>query len=165
MGSFRLLTALALSAALIGLAGCDPSGHTPSPTPSAHAGFGGPATPAAPTPREVNEAMFRTPSKNIFCALTPSTVRCDIAQKTWELPTKPANCEFDWGNGLYLDQGAAGLTCTGDTLLNSSKETLGYGSALRSGTVTCTSESTGLTCRDEKTTHGFTMSAARFSLF
>jgi hypothetical protein len=162
MASIRMFPALALCAALATtITGCD-SGDSPSTTPSAHAGFGGPGAPAV---RDVDEAMFRTPSKNIFCSLTASAVRCDIGQKKWSLPAKPADCEFDWGNGLYIDRGAAGLTCTGDTLLNAATETLEYGTAIRSGTVLCTSESTGLTCKDEKTTRGFTMAIAGYRLF
>ncbi|GAA0570566.1 hypothetical protein GCM10010172_63740 [Paractinoplanes ferrugineus] len=157
-----MLPALAFCAALAALAGCDRSDGTPSHAPSARAGFGDPTAPAV---RDVDEAMFRTPSKNIYCALTRSAVRCDIGEKKWTLPAKAADCDFDWGNGLYLDHGAAGLTCAGDTLLNSSTETLEYGTAIRSGTVRCTSESTGLRCEDEKTTRGFTMAVARYSLF
>jgi uncharacterized protein DUF6636 len=161
MASTRVLAALALCAALTG---CDPGGAGSAPPPSAHAGFGGPTT-GSPTVADVDEAMFRTPSKNIFCALTRSAVRCDIAQNKWTLPTKPADCELDWGNGAYIDRGKAGFTCTGDTLLGTATETLEYDHALRSGDVLCTSESTGLTCKDEKTGRGFTMSVARYSFF
>ncbi|GAA2623046.1 hypothetical protein Adu01nite_02520 [Paractinoplanes durhamensis] len=157
-----MLAAPALCAVLsgCGLVG----GGDPSPTPSAHAGFGGPPTSAAVV-TEVDEAMFRTPSKNIFCSLTPSQVRCDIGQKKWNLPTKPADCEFDWGNGIYIAEGKVGFTCTGDTLLGSATETLEYGSALRSGDVLCSSGSSGLTCKDEKSGRGFTMAIARYSFF
>jgi hypothetical protein len=109
--------------------------------------------------------MFRTPSKNIFCSLTESAVRCDIVKKTWIPPTKPADCELDWGNGMYISSGKAGMTCAGDTLIGSSQQALEYGNAYRSGTVLCESESTGLTCRDEKTGRGFTLAAARYSIF
>ncbi|MEU4241611.1 DUF6636 domain-containing protein [Actinoplanes sp. NPDC026619] len=167
MASIRLLAlgaALSTLAALGALSGCDSSGGTtPSPTQSAHAGFGGPATPPAVT--DVKEAFFRTPSKNIVCALTPSEVRCDIAQNKWNLPTKPADCDFDWGNGVYLGPEKPTFTCASDSLLGSATQTLEYGTALRSGNVLCNSESTGLTCKNEKTTRGFTMSIARYSFF
>ncbi|GIM89522.1 DUF6636 domain-containing protein [Paractinoplanes toevensis] len=160
MATTRALAALTLCAAL---SGCDPGGGAASPTPSAHAGFGGPTAAAATT--DVDEAMFRTPSKNIFCALTRSAVRCDIAQNKWNVPSKPADCELDWGNGAYIEAGKAAFTCTGDTLLGSATETLEYGRSLRSGDVLCTSESSGLTCKDEKSGRGFTMSVARYSFF
>ncbi|GIF18554.1 hypothetical protein BJ973_008485 [Actinoplanes tereljensis] len=162
MASIRVLAALALCAALFG---CSSAGGDPTPTPSAHAGLGAPAVAPAASPAVVDEAMFQTPSKNIFCALIPSAVRCDIAQNKWNVPSKPADCDLDWGRGAYLEAGRVGFTCTGDTLLGTATETLEYGRALRSGDVLCSSESTGLTCKDEKTGRGFTMSVARYSFF
>jgi hypothetical protein len=113
----------------------------------------------------VGEALFQTPSNNIICSLTRSAVRCDIVRKTWTPPPKPADCELDWGNGMYIEAGKAGMTCTGDTLIGSAKETLDYGKGLRSGTVACESVSTGLTCRDEKSGRGFTLAVGRYSIF
>jgi hypothetical protein len=109
--------------------------------------------------------MFHTPSKNIYCSLTRSTVRCDIAQKSWRPPAKPADCQLDWGNGMFIDAGKAGITCTGDTLIGAATEILPYGRGLRSGSVLCTSESAGLTCKDEKSGRGFTLAMARYSIF
>jgi hypothetical protein len=149
------------------LAACDPAGGNPgttTPPPSAHAGLGGPATPS-PVVSEVGDTMFQTPSKNIFCSLTTSAVRCDIVKKTWTPPTQPADCELDWGNGMYISKGKAGMTCAGDTLIGSAQLILDYGNAYRSGTVLCESESTGLTCKDEKTGRGFTLAVARYSIF
>ncbi|WP_157437156.1 DUF6636 domain-containing protein [Actinoplanes subtropicus] len=155
------LVALLLSVAACSSAG---GGKPTSSLPSAHAGFGGPsAAPVVVT--DVGEVFFRTPSKNIFCDLSASAVRCDIVRKTWSPPTKPSTCELDWGNGMYIQGGKAGFTCTGDTLIGSASQTLEYGHADRSGSVRCTSESAGLTCVDEKTGRGFLLAVARFSLF
>jgi len=146
-------------------------GGTPSTaTSSAHAGFGGPA-PSAPSAAasivvtDVDEVFFQTPSKNIICDLSPSAVRCDIVHKSWSPPAKPSSCELDWGNGMHITAGKAGITCAGDTLIGTASETLGYGQADRSGSVLCTSESSGLTCKDEKTGRGFTLAVSRYSLF
>jgi hypothetical protein len=166
MGRFRGLFALALVGLTV--AACS-SGPSDSPagggvTPSARAGLGG-APSSAVDISDVGEATFRTPSNNIVCSLTSSAVRCDILRKTWTPPAKPADCELDWGNGMYIEAGRAGMTCTGDTLLGSAKDTLAYGKGLRSGTVACESANTGLTCRDEKTGRGFTLAVARYSIF
>nr|WP_221378600.1 DUF6636 domain-containing protein [Actinoplanes polyasparticus] len=165
----RGIVALALLGAL---SGCSPSGSStgdspdpdPSSFPSANVGFGGPG----PTPVEaavVDEAMFRTPSQNIACALNDSEVRCDIVRKTWKPPAKPADCELDWGNGLAVTGGRVTFTCAGDTLVGTSETTLEYGQALRSGSVRCDSENVGLTCKDDETGHGFTLAASRYTLF
>jgi hypothetical protein len=172
MAPIRGLFALALLGALTACTQTD--APTPAPSPSelssasvlssAKAGFGGPGR--APTPaREVDEAMFRTPSRNISCALARSAVRCDIVRKTWEPPAKPADCELDWGNGLVINGGSATITCAGDSLAGVSASTLEYGEALRSGTVRCDSESASLSCQDEKTGHGFTLASSRYTLF
>ena len=162
---------LVLPALCLALAGCTSSGGgaaspTAPPPSAAHEGFGGPAvSPAAASPVAVGEVIFRTPSKNIFCALSRSEVRCDIIRKTWKPPAKPADCDLDWGNGLYISSGRSGVTCAGDTLIGAATETLAYGRGYRSGDVVCDSESVGLTCRDEKTGRGFTLASARYSLF
>jgi hypothetical protein len=162
-----------LPLALLGaLAGCSLSGSpdddgpatNSSSLPSANVGFGGPG-PAPVEASVVDEAMFRTPSQNIACALTPSDVRCDIVRKSWKPPAKPADCELDWGNGLVVTGGKVTFTCAGDTLVGTSETTLDYGQALRAGTVRCDSESVGLTCKDEKTGHGFTLAASQYTLF
>ncbi|WP_250027261.1 DUF6636 domain-containing protein [Paractinoplanes maris] len=162
----RGLLALALLGAL---SGCTPSDDGPvvaktSTVPSAKAGFGGPE-PAPVEATVVDEAMFRTPSQNIACALTPSEVRCDIVRKSWKPPAKPADCELDWGNGLVVTGGKAIFTCAGDTLVGTSDTTLAYGEAMRAGSVRCDSSDAGLTCKDEKTGHGFSLASSRYTLF
>lgn len=148
------------------LAGCtEPGTRSVAPSsapPSAKVGFGGKEPPVV---TEVEQATFRTPSRNIFCDLSSSSVRCDIVRKTWTPPAKPDDCELDWGNGVFLESGEAGMTCTGDTLIGASTRTLEYGSALRAGDIQCESQSTGLTCMSDKTGHGFTLAAARYALF
>src|SRR3954447_5769107 len=103
----------------LAVAGCTSGGGgTPSSStlPSAHAGFGAPS--AAPiVVTDVDEVFFRTPSKNIFCDLSASAVRCDIISKSWSRPAKPSTCELDWGNGMHITAGKAGFTCAGDTLI------------------------------------------------
>lgn len=165
MAPIRGLLALALLGALTACTQTDAPTPAPTSAPaSAKAGFGGPGLPARPA-TEVDEAMFRTPSQNIACALTRSEVRCDIVRKTWQPPAEPADCELDWGNGIAISDGEATITCTGDTLLGTSESTLEYGEALRAGTVRCDSQSTSLSCKDEKTGHGFTLASSRYSLF
>jgi hypothetical protein len=158
MNGMRVLVVPALCLAL---AGCTSSrGGDQSPPPSARAGFGGPSSVT-----EVDELRFHTPSKNIYCSLTRSAVRCDIAHRSWQPPAKPADCKLDWGNGAFIDAGKAGITCTGDTLIGAATENLPYGRGLRSGSVLCTSESAGLTCKDEKSGRGFTLAVARYRVF
>lgn len=163
---FRGFLVLALLGVLSGCSLPD-DGSAPTPAtavPSARAGFGGP-TPTPVPAREVKESKFRTPTQNIACLLSESEVRCDIVRKNWSAPSKPADCELDWGNGMTVTGGEATFTCVGDTVVGTSTSTLKYGQAVRSGTVRCDSIHTGLTCKDEKTGHGFTLASAKYELF
>ncbi len=74
---------------------------------------------------------FRTPSGNIGCigetARVGNTVRCDIRDRNWAPPPRPASCGLDWGQGLTLDRvGRARFVCAGDTALNTGR-VLAYG--------------------------------------
>jgi hypothetical protein len=140
----------------------------PSPTPAANAGLGdrrSPA-PAALQVREVEQATFQTPSKNITCDLSAAQVRCDIDRHDWAVPAKPASCQLGWGHGVYVDASAvAGFMCAGDTLSGSATLVLEYGTGLRSGDFLCDSESSAIRCDNEQTGHGFTLAVQDYNLF
>jgi len=157
LGAFALLGVLTGCTAVGG-----GQGASSASSPSAHAGLGAPPSPSV---TEVDEAIFRTPSRNIACALTSKSVRCDILRKDWQPPPKPAACTLDWGFGTFIENGRANFICAGDSVLGAATTTLAYGNALRSGDLLCDSESVALRCVDEKTGHGFTLAVAQYSLF
>lgn len=113
----------------------------------------------------VKQANFQSPSKNITCVLTVGAVRCDIVNKNWQPPTRPASCQLDWGNGMYLDNGKADFICAGDTVVGTATMVLRYGSSLLAGDVQCDSENTALRCVDKKSQHGFSLAVAAYQLF
>ncbi|XVV11532.1 DUF6636 domain-containing protein [Actinoplanes sp. CA-131856] len=162
MARFRRIPALALLAAVSGcsLLGGTPvtTSSSPSSLPPAVVGLGNPV-------KEVAEATFQSPSKNIVCALTTDSVRCDILDKNWSPPPQPEDCRQAWGNGMYLESGKAGFTCAGDTLAGAATQTLEYGEALRAGSIRCDSTAQALTCEDTKSNHGFGLARADYSLF
>jgi hypothetical protein len=163
-----------------------PSGIT-SATPT--------SPPAAPTTapagdvRKVADAgAFATPSGRIVCLVSIDSVRCDFvgADKSWQAP-KPTNCELDWGSSLYVTK-TAGSTCAGDTVIDTASAdsdyvswrkpsdpivtvydlklvALPYGSSLAAGPFQCDSASTGVTCKNTATGHGFTMAREAYSIF
>jgi hypothetical protein len=132
-------------------------------------------------------AAFATPSGRIVCIIADDSVRCDfITDKAWTSP-QPKGCDLAWGDSLYLTQ-TAGSTCHGDTLadtpaLDSGYVTwrrsgdptilvngltlaaLPYGSAILVGTLQCDSATTGVTCRNLSTGHGFTMAREAYAIF
>jgi len=163
-----MLPALVLVAAVSACTGSG-GGHAGTPSsPPTVAGNADPTVPSVAPPqiRDVSQAIFLSPSKNIGCDLSAFAVRCDIGRRAWTAPAKPADCELDWGNGVHLEPGKpAAFLCTGDSLLGATKDILGYGHALRAGDFLCDSESAAMRCRNERTGHGFTLSAENYTLY
>jgi enamine deaminase RidA (YjgF/YER057c/UK114 family) len=167
----KLWMRAAAAIALVLLAGCTPSGPTTAPPPTATAGLGDRDDPRSPAPsaavtREITASYdFVTPSKNIGCFMSPEAARCDIAEKKWKAPAKPADCDLDWGNGVSVGaDGEATIVCAGDTVMGAS-QTLPYGEAVRVGDFVCTSAQTGVRCTNEPTGHGFMLSRQSYDLF
>jgi hypothetical protein len=131
-----------------------------SGTPGAREALGD--APSA-TPSLVKEAGFKTPSGNIGCYLTTGQVRCDIAEKSWKPPPKPADCDLDYGLGVTLDATVL-FVCAGDTVLGA-PATLPYGSSMQAGDVRCDSAEAALRCENMATKHGFTLSRERYELW
>lgn len=125
------------------------------------------ATPAAAMDLE----SFRTPSDNIHCMFIrdegASLVECELRTQTNAKPAlpRPADCDLDWGSRFALDaKGKAGMACHGDTLVSPDAPVLDYGRSLGWDGITCSSEQTGLTCKNRRG-RGFTLSRASQSLF
>jgi hypothetical protein len=92
--------------------------------------------------------------------------RCDVHERTWQVPQKPADCAFDFGTGAVLDQGQRGqLSCVSDTLVDPSLRVLAYGEAVQLGDITCVSRETGVRCEDAGSGHGFAVARASYDLF
>ncbi len=109
---------------------------------------------------------FRTPSGNIGCTFSSGLVgatpnlRCDIHSGLRPRPTRPRNCELDWGFGYSMGaRGRAYAVCAGDTALIPSSRVLRYGNKWSRGGFTCTSRVVGLRCTN-RSGHGFLLSRA-----
>lgn len=111
-------------------------------------------------------ARFATPSRNIACQLSAESARCDVAQRSWQTPPKPADCAGDYGGGATLSgSGSGALTCAGDTVADPSLVVLDYGQGVRFDDVVCVSRETGLRCQNTATGHGFRVARASYDLF
>lgn len=169
----RVLVVIAGLAAMGALSGCGgdtsppatPPAATPAPTPS----------PAGPRPdllprasrdeRTVTEMTgFTSPSGNIGCIIDPDYVRCDIRDREWSPPPRPADCTYDYGQGIALSPGrSAAFVCAGDTALNAGPP-LAYGDKIFAGTLECTSNPSGMNCWDFRYGHEFTLSREGYRL-
>lgn len=107
---------------------------------------------------------FQTPSKNIGCVGGSRGLRCDIGQKDWPGPARPASCHLGYGDSLSMSgTGRPQWTCHGDTVRNEGR-ILHYGTTSQFGPFTCTSRINGLTCTN-RNRHGFFLSRQSYRLF
>ena len=117
--------------------------------------------------RVVHLQTFRSPSGNIGCAMFEGGARCDIRDREWSPPPRPASCpdEVDFGQGLSVaHDGSASFVCAGDTALDPTGTPLGYGEVSEVGGTQCISRSEGITCANHAG-HGFFISIQGYKLF
>ncbi len=131
-------------------------------------GGGGPAEEKVEAPTAVVHLQsFRSPSGNIGCIMFEGGARCDIRDREWSPPARPASCpeQVDFGQGLQVARtGQASVVCAGDTALDPGATVLGYGEASELGGTQCISRREGVTCANHSG-HGFFISAQRYKLF
>jgi hypothetical protein len=78
---------------------------------------------------------------------------------------RPADCEFDYGQGISLSAGEQpAFVCAGDTALGGGNP-LDYGHSVTAGVMLCDSAESGITCRDTKTGHGFAIAREAYRVF
>jgi len=123
----------------------------------------------AAAPASAALRLFQSPTGNIGCAVTSGSLgisaRCDIARRDWSPSPKPASCQLDWGQGVYVGAtGRAGYVCAGDTTLDAGPH-LAYGKSITLGRLRCTSLTSGVTCTNRRDGHGFSISRERVRLF
>jgi hypothetical protein len=119
-----------------------------------------------PVDREVTELTgFTSPTGNIGCYIDRESVRCDIAERSWEPPKAPASCKLDYGQGIELAAGGeAAFVCAGDTALQAG-DPLPYGESIGAALLRCESEEAGITCRDIESGRGFSLSREGYEIF
>jgi hypothetical protein len=109
---------------------------------------------------------FQSPSGNIGCQLNDDALRCDIGDRNWAPPPKPADCpeQIGYGQGIILHTyGPARFVCAGDTAMGFGR-LLGYGEYHAGGGMSCNSEQSGMRCSNSDG-HGFTLSRQGYTLF
>jgi hypothetical protein len=167
----RPLAAIAGLAIMFALGAC---GLSPEPPPESATSIASespessPDKTVAPQPvdREVSELTgFISPTGNVACMIDADWARCDIIDRDWSAPPRPADCEFDYGQGISLAPGEqAQFVCAGDTAFGPD-EVLPYGESITAGLLRCESADSGITCRDTQSGHGFSISQQAYRLF
>ena len=128
----------------------------------------GVAVAAAPSAVADDAAWFLSPSGNIACILDSASayLRCDIMDREWSPPPRPAGCptQTGYGQGITLHPyGPATFVCGGDTTFGD-WPTLDYGQFQAGGGMSCNSEPSGVRCSNSDG-HGFTLSRQAYRLF
>ena len=117
---------------------------------------------------------FRTPSNRIHCMFVknegnaePNGIACDLDQTVIRTPIRPrpSDCEYDWGQRFELGNDSdSGLECASDWVGSDDSQVLAYGSSIKMGKIVCSSDMTGLICKNVKG-HGFFLSRKVQRLF
>ncbi len=110
---------------------------------------------------------FTSPSGNIGCIIDSDSVRCDIRDRDWAPPAKPADCPdvTGFGQGLTLSAGGkADFVCAGDTTLTSGPP-LAYGDSITAGSLQCEINEAGIECRNLDHGSGFSLSRQGYELY
>ena len=118
------------------------------------------------------EVYFKTPSGNVICggdmAHSTSGVTCDIRERASDKPIKPMPdwCPLDWGGRFTLNRKKAELECYSDYPYIHPDEmmVLNYGQTVRGNGWSCTSQKSGLTCKNTRG-RGFFLSRKRQRIF
>ena len=153
------------------LTACGGSDSASKPPGASGASSPAPASSAAATTTTfvpafvgTGNVFFLSPSKNIGCSLSETGARCDIQDRSWQPPPKPASCDVDFGQGVtVVSTSPATLTCAGDTVLVGD-QVLDYGHLATRGDFECRSAKSGMTCRNLKTNHGFSLAKEKYTL-
>lgn len=116
---------------------------------------------------QVDLGRFSSPTGNIGCDVSADFAVCEIGERNFELTPKPADCRFDWGAAVdFIDPSAPPTfgACESDTQLGAPDE-LSYGTTAVLGDYACLSQEVGMTCWNQTTGHGFSLSRDAYALF
>jgi hypothetical protein len=170
----RRIASACLVAVALALGGCGedeqpgpgvdaPAATTPDPSPAR-------AEATEPSEREIRRTgaltMFRTPDGNVGCGASPVSVRCDVREHEWTAPPPAEPCSLDYGTGIAVGEaGQAAFTCAGDTVLDARAPVLEKGEFVSLLSYRCENHGDALSCENERSGHGFTVSRERVEAF
>ncbi|RYV52380.1 hypothetical protein EUA98_04040 [Pengzhenrongella frigida] len=144
-------------------------GSTEQETPAAGASSRPTQTssPASDEPAEASTVTFALPSGNIACEVGSDAATCTIANSTATVPADET-CAGVVGVKLTVTAEGAAMPCVEGAAPGAAAEgtaVLEYGQSETVGDFTCTSSSTGVTCKHDPTGKGFKLARATSELF
>lgn len=139
---------------------------TESPSESESPSASTSASLVSPAPDDAQDlTSVHSPTGNITCELGDDSVGCSIG--TWSFPPS-GNCtdtSSPFSIAVAGDRPTVDCGSSYGTPGAGSGTELPYGSSAANGEVACRSESSGMTCWNQRTGHGFTLSKASSETF
>lgn len=117
---------------------------------------------STPTASPDDAVTFVSPTGNIRCVVSTQGARCDITERDWEPPAKPAGCTQRWGPGVYVNARTSGVVCADDRVQGGAA--LEYGDAVTRGDFRCDSAQNGMRCVNTRTQRGFMLARGAYRL-
>ena len=161
--AFLVVLALFLSGSIGGSSSARDQTSSAAPTGTAS---GSTPRPSGTSPGKA-ATKFTLPSGNISCEITADAATCTIASST-ATPPVDASCTGVIGLVLTVTAKGATMPCVHGTVPGKAaagSAVLNYGQSKTVGDFTCTSSSTGVSCRHDPSGKGFQLAKAGAKLF
>jgi hypothetical protein len=105
---------------------------------------------------------FQTVDHKVGCIMDGQGVRCDAKNPKFDPGPAPADCELDYGQGVFVGRhDPPDFVCAGDTALNRDAEELPWqhGEKVKAGRFHCKAlDNFTIKCRNKKNKYGFVIS-------
>jgi hypothetical protein len=121
-----------------------------------------------PAKYRVHLTVFRSANGDIGCAIRGGVARCDIAERSWKPPARPASCPLavPFGHGLEIGRsGTAHFVCAGDSVLNPGAARLPAEKTSLEGPFMCGGFMEEIVCQRLPQGTGFLISRKRYQIF
>jgi len=141
-----------------------------------HAESQRPAPPSVSSPRTSTEpeqgphsepVAFSSPSGNLVCLMTTTSVRCAATEFEYEPPPPPPGCSIPgWGHVVGIDTSGVGeFICADNAPANPDSPALPYGKGALVEPFACLSTERGIRCANRDTRHGFQIAREQVQVF
>jgi hypothetical protein len=120
------------------------------------------------TPEQNAEPVaFTSPSGNLVCLMTTTSVRCAASEFEYAPPPQPSSCSIPgWGHVIGVDTSGAGeFICADNAPADPNSPALPYGEGTLVGPFACLSMEAGIRCANRDTRHGFQIAREQVQIF
>jgi len=126
-----------------------------------------PPTTSTTTEQNSEPVAFTSPSGNLVCLMTTTSVKCAASEFDYEPPPQPSSCPIPgWGHVIGVDASAAGeFICADNAPADPNSPALPYGEGVLVRPFACLSTEAGIRCANRDTRHGFQIAREQVQVF